>query len=83
MTYHIDPDCELALIRLNDALCSFNLVSGREYTLVLVPGNTEEKIHISIDGKPDDKIRPEKMLELVMRERGDLKQIIVKNRKEV
>jgi hypothetical protein len=83
MLYHIDPDCESALIRLNDALRSFSRTSGKEYTLVLVPGSTEGKIHISIDGKPDDKIRPEKMLELVMRERGDLKQIIVKNRKEV
>jgi len=73
MPYHIDPDCESALIRLNDALCSFERMSRQKYTLILVPEKTDEKIHMSVDGKPipqDSDIRPEKMLELAMRERG-------------
>ena len=51
-TYHIDPECEAAKIRLNDALCSFERNTSREYTLVLMPHNPGEKIMISESGKP-------------------------------
>lgn len=52
MTYHQDPDVERALICLNDALCSYERMTGREYTLILVPHHPTEDIHMSMSGKP-------------------------------
>jgi hypothetical protein len=50
--WHIDKECESALIRLNDALCMFERSTGREYTLILVPESPDEEIHMSQSGKP-------------------------------
>lgn len=69
-TWHIDPGCDRALVQLNDALCSFERVTGREYLLLLVPESPEEKIHMSNNGKPlppDFDITPEELLAMVMR----------------
>ncbi len=72
-TWHIDERCELALIRLNDALCSFERATGREYTLILVPESADEKIHMSQSGKPlppDFKMSPEEILAMAMKRRN-------------
>ncbi|MBN1325794.1 hypothetical protein JW977_02330 [Candidatus Falkowbacteria bacterium] len=64
-TWHKDPDVEQALIRLNDALCSWERATGRESTLILVPHIRDEKIVISQSGKPlplDSDLEPELML---------------------
>jgi len=70
--WHIDQECESALIRLNDALCSFERATGREYTLILVPESPDEKINISQSGKPlppnfDESI--EEILEMALERR--------------
>jgi len=70
--WHIDQRCELALIKLDDELCSFERETGREYTLILVPHAPDEKIHMSQSGKPlphDFDMSPEKILTLAMERR--------------
>lgn len=49
---HIDRKCNAALINLNDELCTFERVTGREYTLILIPYCSLEEIQISQNGKP-------------------------------
>lgn len=49
---HMDLDCDSALIRLNDAICTFERDTGREYLLVLIPIQVDEEVHVSQDGKP-------------------------------
>ena len=49
--WHIDSGCNEALIRLGDALYSFGKISGREYTLVLIPHTSDESVHSSLNGK--------------------------------
>lgn len=70
---HIDKDCELALVTLNDALCSFERATGREYTLILVPESPDEKIHMSQNGKLlplNFDMSPEEILAMAMQRRG-------------
>jgi hypothetical protein len=52
MEFHIDESVNNCLVKLNDALCSFERGTGRKYTLLLIPNSKEEEIHVSIDGKP-------------------------------
>jgi hypothetical protein len=71
-TWHIDNDCESALTKLNDALCSFERATGREYTLILVPESPDEKVHISQSGKPlppDFDMSPEEILAMAIKRR--------------
>lgn len=68
--WHINQECETALIRLNDALCSFEREAGREYTLILVPKRPDERIHMSENGKPVNfDIDPRSILEDALQER--------------
>jgi hypothetical protein len=70
--WHIDKECESALIRLNDALCSFERATEREYTLILVPESPDEKIHMSQSGKPLPEnfcMSPEEILAMAMKRR--------------
>lgn len=72
-TLHINQECESALVRLNDALCSFKQATWREYTLILIPESPDEKIHISQSGKPlppDFDMKPEEILAMAMKRRG-------------
>jgi len=74
-TWHINEECEAALVRLNDALCSFERATDRECTLILVPVEPDENIHMSQSGKPlppDDDMSPEEILAMAM-ERRDAK----------
>lgn len=50
--WHIDSRCEQALIKLNDALCSWERNTNRQYTLILIPLSPDERIVISENGKP-------------------------------
>jgi len=71
-SWHIDQECESALVRLNDTLCSFERATGREYTLILVPETPDEKIHMSQSGKPlplDFDMSPEEILAMAMQRR--------------
>lgn len=71
-TWHIDSDCEQAIIRLNDALCSFERTTERECTLILVPHSSDEKIMMSQNGKPlpqDFDMPPEQILSMAMEAR--------------
>ena len=47
---HADPDVELALIRLNDALCQWERATGIEAALILRDSNGYG--HRSLSGKP-------------------------------
>ena len=71
-TFHIDPDCESALIRLNDILCDFEWRTDREYTLILIPHEPDEQIFVSENGKQlpkDSLISPEESLKFAMKKR--------------
>ena len=50
--WHKDPECEQALIRLNDTLCMWERETGRESTLILIPEAPDEPIVMSQSGKP-------------------------------
>lgn len=71
--FHLNPNCEAALVRLNDETASFERATGREYTLILVPHASDEKIHMSQSGKPlppDFDMSPEEILALAMKRRS-------------
>ncbi len=70
--WHKDSKCEQALIRLNDALCTWERDTGRESTLILVPESPDEPIVMSQSGKPlpeNFRITPKEMLALAMTRR--------------
>ena len=70
---HIDQECESALVRLNDALCSFERATGREYTLILVPESPDESIRMSQNGKPlpqNFDMSPEEILAIAIKKRN-------------
>jgi len=72
IAWHIDRECDAALVRLNDALCSFERSTGRGYVLILVPEMPDEKIHISQNGKPlapTFSMSPEEILATAVRKR--------------
>ena len=71
-TWHLNPECERALIKLDDALCSFERATEREYTLILVPHSSDEKIFMSQNGKPlpqDFDMTTEQILSMAMEAR--------------
>lgn len=61
MAWHIEPNVDQAIIRLCDALCSWERATGRRSTLVLIPEMRDEELFIANDGKPlpPDEISPE------------------------
>lgn len=50
--WHKDPEVDKALIRLIDALCTWERNTGRGSTLLFVPDHEDEEIILAIDGKP-------------------------------
>lgn len=50
--WHLDERCNDALVKLDDALCTFERATSREYTLILVPKSPDEEIYMSQSGKP-------------------------------
>lgn len=73
--FHLDSGCNQKLIQLNDALCTFERATGREYTLVLVPHTPDEEVHISHSGKPlpvdSMRMSPTGVIEFAMQMRRD------------
>jgi len=70
-TFHIDRECDAAFIRLNDALCSFERATSRDYTLILVPETPDEKIQMSLSGKPiPSDFDPKETLEAALQRRA-------------
>ncbi|MBI2087043.1 MAG: hypothetical protein HYT69_02625 [Candidatus Zambryskibacteria bacterium] len=54
MRWHPDPECDQAIVRLLDALCSWERSTGRESLLVLVPVEHDEHVVVAHSGKPLD-----------------------------
>ena len=52
MQQHPDPDCRAAIMRLLDALCTWERSTGRESLLVLVPVEEDEPVIVADSGKP-------------------------------
>lgn len=50
MNYHVDPDINLCMIRLNDAICTFERNTGIGAMLLFVPNVGPPML--STDGKP-------------------------------
>lgn len=48
----IDPRIATQLLRLDDAICERERDAGRGHTLILIPHDRREEVHISLDGKP-------------------------------
>ena len=70
--WHKDSECEQALIRLNDALCTWERHTGRESTLILVPEEPDEPIVMSQSGKPlpeNFSMTPSQILAITMKRR--------------
>ncbi len=73
MVHHRDPECDSAMVRLLDALCTWERETGRRSTLVFVPHARDEKIVLAQDGKPLPEgvgMWPREILETALRERG-------------
>lgn len=52
MSYHMDRECNEAIVKLLDALCSWERDSRRGSTLILIPHYADEKLVVAEDGKP-------------------------------
>lgn len=46
------PQIEHAIVKLDDAICQFERATGRRYFLLLIPASQDERVHLSLDGKP-------------------------------
>jgi hypothetical protein len=68
---HKCEECETALIRLLDELCSWERDTGRGSTLLLIPHNEDEEIIMAQDGKPIPNdtplVSPQGLLNLAMK----------------
>ena len=76
MVSHRDRECNSALIRLLDALCTWERNTGRKSTLILIPHSVDEGIIQAQDGKPvpvSTVNSPYRMLQLALMERGKRK----------
>jgi hypothetical protein len=63
-------EIEALLLNLNDAICSRERATRREYTLLLIPHHRDEPIRASVNGKPALDVAPvETLYELAMGER--------------
>jgi hypothetical protein len=52
MQYHIDREVDRLMVKLADALCTFEREGGRGSVLVLVPYEPDEEIVVLASGKP-------------------------------
>lgn len=62
---HLDEDVQAAIIRLNDALCSWERATSRESVLII--REQGGFIHRSMSGKPDvaDDVSDEQLLAMI------------------
>jgi uncharacterized protein YjiS (DUF1127 family) len=81
MSYHMDKESNITLIRLLDALCMWERETGRRNTLILIPHNPDEEIVLAQDGKPVPTtvgIRPtltRQLVDLALKERDRLNEV--------
>lgn len=47
-------DIRLLLLHLEDAICEHERAGAPSYTLLLIPHDARDAVHISRDGKPAD-----------------------------
>ncbi len=52
MTYHKDKEVNDCLVKLMDALCTWERQTGRASTLILIPHEPDERLVLARDGKP-------------------------------
>ena len=52
MTWHRDKEVNQAMIRLMDALCTWERETGRGSKLLFIPNENDEEILFVMDGKP-------------------------------
>jgi len=72
-----EPTIDQALTKLNDAICTYERQTGREFTLLLIPFQKDEKIFASQSGKPIEPgilSTPEDVLKfaMIMREKSPI-----------
>jgi len=72
MSYHKDREVNSALIRLMDALCSWERNTSRRSTLIFIPHNVDEDTVLVSDGKPIKVfgVSPERLLEGALKARS-------------
>lgn len=82
MQFHKDQECDQAMLRLMDALCTWERGTGRESTLILIPHAQDEKIVTAQNGKvlPDNlHLEPQYILAIAINKRkDDLSRIVEK-----
>ncbi len=62
-----DRACVRAWTELNDALCSLERSTNREYTLMLIPRQPDELCSFSQNGKPLEGLSTQEVLDFAMR----------------
>ena len=70
MSYHTDEECNSAIIRLMDALCTHERTTSRRSTLIIIPHTPDENIVVAVDGKPVPTKWFDRILEIAGRERS-------------
>ena len=66
-------EMERALIELNDRICSWERDTGRKYTLILIPHQSDDLLQVSQDGKPLREwigITLQRIVDIAISERG-------------
>lgn len=73
MSYHKDDEVNEAIIRLLDALCSWERGTGRRSTLILIPHAADEKIVKAEDGKPvnNENLTVGSLISWALKQRGE------------
>ena len=70
---YIDIDCVDAINNLDNVLRSRSKRTGRQYTVIIMPHSSDERIYASLNGESialDFAKNPVGIAEFVMRERG-------------
>ena len=73
MVHHKDLECDAAMTRLLDALCTWERETGRGSMLIFVPNAPDEDVVLAQDGKPlpvSPGMGPKEILDIALRGRG-------------
>ncbi len=69
-----DRRCDAALTQLDDAICSYERATGREYVLIIIPHSADEKVVVTLSGKPlspsAHPVSPQEAFDFAMRMRS-------------
>ena len=71
MTWHNDSECELALLKLEDAIGGYTRLTGQKSVLILISEDPNQEVYMSQSGKPvlQGSIQPNELIMGVMEER--------------